>query len=197
MQLLSQISFAALFLSVVAAVNSEVRRLPGGTATQVAELSGVPKWHLFPHLWSRNNVDISCPDRQVHFWCWQVEICITDQVFMQEFEVFVAQDTASLHEKIIAGDTAWCGLERLISGHRKTCSISVTPFQTTYVGIVPNHGHDVFTQGTCTPKPTLCSMFPQGMMLKCCLCNLFSTSRQHAYSSCMLIWLCTEPVGRY
>lgn len=84
-----------------------------------------------------------------------LEVCITDQVFLQEFEVFVSQDTASLHEKIVAGDTAWCGLERLISGHRKTCSISATPFQTTYVGVVPTRGHDVFTKGNCTPKSTL------------------------------------------
>lgn len=80
---------------------------------------------------------------------------MTDQASMQEFEVFVAQDNASLYEKILAGDTAWCGLERLISGHRKTCSISVTPFQTTYVGILPTRGHDVFTRGTCKPQSTL------------------------------------------
>lgn len=86
----------------------------------------------------------------------ETNLCIIDQVFMQDFEVFVAQDNASLHEKILAGDTAWCGLERLISGHRRTCSISATPFQTTYVGVVPNRGHDVFAKGTCTPKFTLC-----------------------------------------
>ena len=72
MQLLSRIPLAAFILNIVAAVaavQSEVRTLPDGTVTQVAELPGVPKWHLFPHLWSHNNVDISCPDGQVHSWC--------------------------------------------------------------------------------------------------------------------------------
>ncbi|KAL3144980.1 hypothetical protein ABBQ32_003484 [Trebouxia sp. C0010 RCD-2024] len=125
MLLLSRALLAAVFLKAVAAVSSEVHRFPDGTSAQVAELPGVPKWHLFPHLWSYNNVDISCPDNQ-------------------DFEVFVAQDHEALFQKIIAGDTAWCGLERLISGHRRKCSLSVTPFQTTFVGIVPSQGHSHF-----------------------------------------------------
>ena len=75
------------------------------------------------------------------------DLCTFNQVFMQDFEVFVAQDGATLSEKIIAGDTAWCGLERLISGHRHKCSISITPFQTTFVGIVPNQAHKRFAEG--------------------------------------------------
>ena len=65
MQLPSRIPLAVLFLSMVAALKSDVRTLPDGTVTQVAEIPGVPKWHLFPHLWSHNNVDISCPNKQV------------------------------------------------------------------------------------------------------------------------------------
>lgn len=72
MQLHSRIPLAALLLSIVAALESEVRTLPDGTVTQVAEIRGVPKWHLFPHLWSHNNVDISCPNKQVQLWCQPV-----------------------------------------------------------------------------------------------------------------------------
>ena len=83
------------------------------------------------------------------------DFCMFDQVSLQEFEVFVEQDNDSLYEKTLDGYTAWCGLERLISGHRRTCSISVTPFQTTYVGIVPTRGIDVFIQGACLLWSTL------------------------------------------
>lgn len=65
MQLPRRTPLAALFLSIVAALESEVRTLTDGTVTQVAEIRGVPKWHVFPHLWSHNNVDISCPNQQV------------------------------------------------------------------------------------------------------------------------------------
>ena len=68
-------------------------------------------------------------------------------VFTQDFEVFYAPDEPALYDKIADGDTAWCGLERLISGHRHTCNLSITPFQTTFVGIVPSQGHRLFSAG--------------------------------------------------
>lgn len=90
------------------------------------------------------------------------EVCAINQGFLQDFEVFVAQDHEALFQKIIAGDTAWCGLERLISGHRRKCSLSVTPFQTTFVGIVPSQGHSHFLSGvqgyTCLLYPGSCDI---------------------------------------
>lgn len=76
-----------------------------------------------------------------------MKFALSTWLLMQDFDVFVAQGNAALFEKITAGDTAWCGFERLISGHRHKCSISVAPFQTTFVGIVPSQGRSLFTAG--------------------------------------------------
>lgn len=149
---------AACSLSILAIAKGYSTKLPDGTVAQVEELPGVPKWHLFPHLWSYNSVDISCPDKQVSSWSLVLKgppsgmaVPAVYAAFLQEFEVFFAQDEASLYEKIVTGDTAWCGLERLMSGHRNKCSISITPFQTTYVGVVPSQGVRLFTAGIPLP----------------------------------------------
>jgi len=83
--------------------------------------------------------------------------CQLYTVPMQTFDVFFAQDEDALLDKIEAGDTAWCGLERLLSGHRHKCSISITPFQTTYVGIVPSEGRGLVSKGKC-PLPLLANV---------------------------------------
>ena len=66
---------------------------------------------------------------------------------LQDFDVFVAATENSLAEKILDDDTAWCGLERLLSGHKRTCMLSITPFQTTYIGVVPTQGYSLFKSG--------------------------------------------------
>ncbi|DBA86672.1 hypothetical protein WJX77_004815 [Trebouxia sp. C0004] len=115
-------------LCIVSAASTKYRTLADGTVVQVEALPGVPKWHLFPHLWSYNAVDVSCPDQQ-------------------DFDVFFANDEEILLDKVSNGDTAWCGMERLLSGHRHKCSISITPFQTTQVGVVPSRGRILFAAG--------------------------------------------------
>lgn len=83
--------------------------------------------------------------------CWiTANICSTQgcsPFLLQDFEVFFAQDEVTLYDKVTAGDTAWCGLERLISGHRDKCSLSISPFQTTFIGIVPSQGHKLSLHG--------------------------------------------------
>lgn len=71
----------------------------------------------------------------------------TCTALLQSFEVFFAQDEDLLFDKMVDGDTAWCGLDRLLSGHRNKCSLSITPFQTTYVGIIPSQGKSLFDTG--------------------------------------------------
>lgn len=61
--------------------------------------------------------------------------------------MFIAQSEDSLADKILDDNTAWCGLERLVSGHKRTCVLSITPFQTTYVGVVPTQGIGLFKTG--------------------------------------------------
>lgn len=65
----------------------------------------------------------------------------------QSFEVFTAQDKSELHDKVIDGETAWCGLDRLLSGNKTKCSISLSPFQNTYIGVVPSQGISRFKSG--------------------------------------------------
>lgn len=86
---------------------------------------------------SRYSLDVSQSERG----------CTVDLLFVQEFDVYFAQSNAALYEKISTGDTAWCGIERLVSGHRHKCSISTTPFQTTFVAVVPSLGRDVIYRG--------------------------------------------------
>ena len=88
---------------------------------------------------------------------------------MQNFDVFFAQDKDALLSKIRDGDTAWCGLERLLSGHRHKCSIRITPFQTTFVGIVPSEGLDLFRRGICLCEQLLSDHFRK---LSRCRCSL-------------------------
>ena len=144
MHLLSLALATVCLFDAFAVAKDDFRRLPGGTVTQVEALPGAPKWHLFPQLWSYTNVNISCPDKQVPSSSFILEVpnCLIIMPAMyaaslQDFEVFHAQDEATLYEKIATGDTAWCGVERLLSGQHHKCSISVTPFETTYVGVVP------------------------------------------------------------
>ena len=66
---------------------------------------------------------------------------------LQDFDVFFANDEELLLDKASDGDTAWCGMERLLSGHRHKCSISITPFETTYVGVVPTRGKHLLAAG--------------------------------------------------
>lgn len=119
---------SAVLLGTVSTVWSEVLNLGTTGVLQVEPFLGVPKWHLYPHLWSYVNVNVSCPHRQ-------------------SFEVFTAQDKSELHDKVIDGETAWCGLDRLLSGHKNKCSISLSPFQNTYIGVVPSKGISHFKSG--------------------------------------------------
>lgn len=67
---------------------------------------------------------------------------------LQSFEVFAAQSEAELCDRVMGGETAWCGLDRLLSGHKSKCSIKVSPFQTTHIGVVPTQGIKLFKSGT-------------------------------------------------
>lgn len=117
--------------------------------------------------------------------------CTVDLLFVQEFDVYFAQSNAALYEKISTGDTAWCGIERLVSGHRHKCSISTTPFQTTFIGVVPSPGRDLLTTGT--PHRTilhyvLCSSCDVYLRLSATQpMQHFQAACQVAHSSCMLL----------
>ncbi len=141
-------------LSIGSAASIRNRTLADGTAVQVEAVPGVPKWHLFPHLWSYNAVEVSCPDQQVEKRSSvsfaaevPVQACFPT---LQDFDVFFATDEEILLDKVSNGDTAWCGMERLLSGHRHKCSISITPFEATYVGVVPTRGCPPFAEGVCS-----------------------------------------------
>lgn len=56
---------SAVLLGTVSTVWSEVLNLGTTSVLQVEPFLGVPKWHLYPHLWSYVNVNVSCPHRQV------------------------------------------------------------------------------------------------------------------------------------
>lgn len=150
--------FALLNLSVDA--GSAKRAEPkNDTGRQIVTLPGVPKWHLFPHLWSYKSVDISCPNQQVGVSsrpAGQPLLQVVPQECghkctpLQDFDVFTAQDNHTLAQKILDGDTAWCGFERLFSGHKQTCNLSVTPFETTHICIVPIQGLSLFSAGMST-----------------------------------------------
>ena len=71
----------------------------------------------------------------------------SELALLQDFDGFIAQSEDSLADKILDDNTAWCGLERLVSGHKRTCMLSITPFQTTYVGVVPTQGIGLFKTG--------------------------------------------------
>ncbi len=143
-----------VFLLSIGSAASINRTLADGTAVQVEAVPGVPKWHLFPHLWSYSAVEVSCPDQQVgqrsSVNCAvgvPVQACFPT---LQDFDVFFANDEEILLDKVSNGDTAWCGMERLLSGHRHKCSMSITPFETTYVGVVPTRGRHLSAEGVCS-----------------------------------------------
>lgn len=152
MRSFGQAVFFVFLLGIVSAASTSYRTLADGTVAQVEAIPGVPKWHLFPHLWSYNAVNISCPDQQVEY-CnsfkptagWSCKGLLHPT--LQDFDVFFANDEEVLLDKASDGDTAWCGMERLLSGHRHKCSISITPFETTYVGVVPTRGKPLFKAG--------------------------------------------------
>jgi hypothetical protein len=154
MRLFGQAALFVFVLGILSVASTEYRPLADGTVAQVEAIPGVPKWHLFPHLWSYNAVDISCPDQQVEY-CSSVPAAVWScsgllHPTLQDFDVFFAKDEELLLDKASDGDTAWCGMERLLSGHRHKCSISITPFETTYVGVVPTRGHHLFAAGVCS-----------------------------------------------
>ena len=154
MRSLGQTVFFVFLLGIVTAASTKHRTLADGTGVQVEAVPGVPKWHLFPHLWSYNAIDVSCPEQQVEQRSSvnsaagvPVQACSPT---LQDFDVFFANDEETLLDKVSNGDTAWCGMERLLSGHRHKCSISITPFETTYVGVVPTRGRHLFDAGVCS-----------------------------------------------
>ena len=154
MRLFGQAALFVFVLGILSVASTEYRPLADGTVAQVEAIPGVPKWHLFPHLWSYNAVDISCPDQQVEY-CSSVPAAVWScsgllHPTLQDFDVFFAKDEELLLDKASDGDTAWCGMERLLSGHRHKCSISITPFETTYVGVGPTRGHHLFAAGVCS-----------------------------------------------
>lgn len=63
---------SVLLVSLVTSTWGTLLHLPDGGVTQVETLVGVPKWHLYPHLWSYTNVDVSCPDDLVGLPRWDV-----------------------------------------------------------------------------------------------------------------------------
>ena len=142
-----------LFLSIgLPIVFCKTRTLTDSKPVQVEPLAGVPKWHLWPHLWSYKSVNISCPHKQasarrLHLQHGKSRSSSTKLALLQDFDVFIAQSKDSLADKILDDNTAWCGLERLVSGHKRTCMLSITPFQTTYVGVVPTQGIGLFKTG--------------------------------------------------
>lgn len=56
---------SVLLLGYVTSAWSRVLTLANGGIVQLETLPGVPKWHLYPHLWSYINVNVSCPHKQV------------------------------------------------------------------------------------------------------------------------------------
>lgn len=142
---------AVTLLSCIASAWGKVFTTAGGHVTQIEKHSGVPKWQLYPHLWSHVNVNVTCPHSQVDRMSCDLKCQLSSTALtrplLQNFDVFVAQDESELYDKVVAGETAWCGLDRVVSGHKNRCNLQVSPFQTAYIGICPSQGKSLFTAG--------------------------------------------------